>query len=829
MSFDIQIKVDPGNAVSAIKGVTDGLTAAEAKGKTAGESMLGVSGAFKSMATAMAQEQAALARLSTMHDQLAVKNSGLVGSFAGIAAAIKREQDVLASIRQPQMEYFDTLTALDKLLERNAISTQEYAEQVTQLNKSMGSTPKAEGGGGIGIGDIAQVAAGGAAGAAVLGIGHQIEDVVDSYAKLDDQYTELYDHAMKFADGGRSVGTVLAQQEQLAASLHTTLAEAMDAYDSVQDAVVDLNLSEQQLIAATKAVGEASVISGKSMAGAGDVLNRLILAMDSGADSGRALKTALIGYDEISDMLTKHFHTTRAGLVELGNQHKITSRDIVQAFIQESAAEQERFDKRKVSIEKETEMLNERIAINLKSEDEMTAVFEAGNPGLKSFNESMHAWGGTLNDDSRATRFLTDEVRNFGKQLDDLKSKTNATVRDGVAGFVNTVIKAGRAATATVANYDELAKHLGIVDPWKVAEEAAKKYEDRLASVRHTLDGLIDAANHIPSKSAGMLGEEASATGAAGYLVGIGPTMTTQQQAAQRYREELSQLVDMTGRLGLSDEQVSQKLAQINAEYNKGIGAVDANVQRQHDLQSMLDSIKKPAQDYARDLEIVSQLYRDGAISAAEYKDKVAAIHSAYDATQKHSNDLATGLHNGWDAIMKDATDTAGHIQTAMTGAFSAIQDSIASMVTKGQFDLNSLGSQLEQILVKLAVQQATGSLIGAIGGGVTGFDYMTPSGPGPALPGFATGGDMLVGGAGAPDSKLAMFRVSPGESIHVRTPEQRAAVAQSAAGSGGASHTIVNLNYDPKAIQSGKAIESGVMNAIKSNRAAVRALLGLP
>ena len=106
------------------------------------------------------------------------------------------------------------------------------------------------------------------------------------------------------------------------------------------------------------------------------------------------------------------------------------------------------------------------------------------------------------------------------------------------------------------------------------------------------LDGLIDAANHIqrPSQTGGM---EAQATAQGDYLSGIGPTLTSQQQAAEIYRKELSQLADMTDALNLSDEQYAQKLAQINAEYNKGIGATDAYTQRQHDLQSMLDAIKK--------------------------------------------------------------------------------------------------------------------------------------------------------------------------------------------------------------------------------------------
>jgi len=39
---------------------------------------------------------------------------------------------------------------------------------------------------------------------------------------------------------------------------------------------------------------------------------------------------------------------------------------------------------------------------------------------------------------------------------------------------------------------------------------------------------------------------------------------------------------------------------------------------------------------------------------------------------------------------------------------------------------------------------------------------------------GFANGGDFLVGGAGGPDSKLAQFRVTPGERIIVQTPQQQ-------------------------------------------------------
>jgi hypothetical protein len=44
----------------------------------------------------------------------------------------------------------------------------------------------------------------------------------------------------------------------------------------------------------------------------------------------------------------------------------------------------------------------------------------------------------------------------------------------------------------------------------------------------------------------------------------------------------------------------------------------------------------------------------------------------------------------------------------------------------------------------------------------------------------------MRVGGGGGIDSQLAMFRVSPGESIHVRTQQQQEAARVAASGGGG-------------------------------------------
>jgi hypothetical protein len=93
-------------------------------------------------------------------------------------------------------------------------------------------------------------------------------------------------------------------------------------------------------------------------------------------------------------------------------------------------------------------------------------------------------------------------------------------------------------------------------------------------------------------------------------------------------------------------------------------------------------------------------------------------------------------------------------------------------------------------------------------------------------LPGFATGGFGRIGGAGGPDSKLFMARVTPGENFAFWPGGQPSAAP--AAASGGPSHTIVNLNYDPQKIRGGRDIEDGVMRTLRKNQSVIRALLGL-
>jgi hypothetical protein len=126
-------------------------------------------------------------------------------------------------------------------------------------------------------------------------------------------------------------------------------------------------------------------------------------------------------------------------------------------------------------------------------------------------------------------------------------------------------------------------------------------------------------------------------------------------------------------------------------------------------------------------------------------------------------------------------------------------------------------------------------NLLGGSGGGLGGILSLIPN-----LLGFAEGGSMDVGGHGGQDTKLAAFKVTPGENITIRTPAQMRAEERSMRRSesqhsdgnnltGGRNNVnIVNV-VDPSLVISAMNTGSGrqsIHNSIKEKPNTVRQLL---
>lgn len=218
-------------------------------------------------------------------------------------------------------------------------------------------------------------------------------------------------------------------------------------------------------------------------------------------------------------------------------------------------------------------------------------------------------------------------------------------------------------------------------------------------------------------------------------------------------------------------------------------------------------------------------------------QDKVDALAARAEPDLEADLAAHAGGANPWDAAADKNTESIQRQQAALDaleGAASMAGDALVDAFMGADVSAKELIKTITTMLAK----QALGALIGAgfsalaptpavpkLGGGRTGFDAMTPGGTAPFLPGFATGGDMLVGGSGGPDTKIAAFKVSPGESIHVRTPQQRD-TAQAAQGGGGARAVTINLNGTGRDAITETNVEGVVMRVVERNNPAIRSRL---
>lgn len=151
-------------------------------------------------------------------------------------------------------------------------------------------------------------------------------------------------------------------------------------------------------------------------------------------------------------------------------------------------------------------------------------------------------------------------------------------------------------------------------------------------------------------------------------------------------------------------------------------------------------------------------------------------------------------------------------IEAAMNGDWASVLQTIVTQV---------FGGTLQDSLRKLG-----GSLFDKIGGGSGGgFDFgsigKTIGSLFGKIPGFATGGSFKVGGAGGIDSKLISMRLTPGEMVDVRRPDQLMA-----ANSNTPMHFDLRgavMTADLLAQMQGMASQSGG-NALRTARVAVPA-----
>lgn len=186
-----------------------------------------------------------------------------------------------------------------------------------------------------------------------------------------------------------------------------------------------------------------------------------------------------------------------------------------------------------------------------------------------------------------------------------------------------------------------------------------------------------------------------------------------------------------------------------------------------------------------------------------------------FDATKENLRLAREGIAEMQAALDKLNADKARAEFQSLGQSLRPVADSLIDMFKAWDFSAQKLSDTLKDVAIQILKVSAiralggagatggAGVLVGLLGG-ANGFDYLSSS-KALQLPGFAYGGDMVMGGSGGTDSKIAMWRMTPGESLHVRTPEQRRqAAAQAAPVSAGPTEVHVHMQNDRRDLVEG-------------------------
>jgi hypothetical protein len=210
---------------------------------------------------------------------------------------------------------------------------------------------------------------------------------------------------------------------------------------------------------------------------------------------------------------------------------------------------------------------------------------------------------------------------------------------------------------------------------------------------------------------------------------------------------------------GLDINEDTQRLVAREIDIQRGQQALNESQKKhQNQLQEALSRIRAPMDDYNRNLDLLRELQKGGAITAEEFEEALRGIQDALIATGKARPGIERTVNDGLREMLKTATDTAGAMKTAFVNAYSGIENALVDLVTKGKADWSAMVQSMLADLTRLMIRQAIVAGMSALG---------------MKVPVFAGGGSFMVGGRGGTDSQLVAFRASPNERVTVSNPSQ--------------------------------------------------------
>lgn len=576
MPMNVEIRIDAPQALPTIAAVEAGLAKVESHGPAVGTAL---GKGFGDGATAADKAKQSTQSLAEQMAKLA--NTG--SAFTGLADVFKRQGDMLDKIRGPAKEYTADLQALDMLLQNNAITTSEYATQVTRMNQAIDgtkqSTEQAAAPGekfGAALGMIAMPAIG----AGILGIGQKIAGLVTEMHEFEDTYTNLANKALKFVDSTHTVNQVLDEQQAMSIRLHTTMDPVIGLYDRVRIGADGLRVSHEDLLRMTQTLGEGVQLANKPVEEAATLMERFSFAMESGVTSARDIKSVMREMPEVAGVWRDAFHMTDSAILTAVANGKLGARELAMAWTGNGAA-----------IQKLDEDFLKRVRTNKQATDEW---IEAVNRAKEGNN-----MGGVQ------------AVQYASMSKDQQQSLQGYQLRYGMADGQDRMY--GDQGQAEIDKMLSKASDIkNLTGEWKDMGNASDK------AFSQGVNGVLQLAPKLADLGASVLSLAERVGGLADSwehgLSPLGQTTKLVMDNAAKMGEAKVQLTALTAAMkagGPAGDDARKQYEALMTTLNNG--RLPATIK-------VFDSLHEPMRTFQDDSAAVNALWKEGSISVTEYQ-----------------------------------------------------------------------------------------------------------------------------------------------------------------------------------------------------------------
>lgn len=687
----------------------------------------------------------------------------------------------------------------------------------------------------------------------MIGIGLGVREL----AELSDRYTEIGNKLRVIAGDESNFNSLMSQTKDIANETRTSWDATATTFQRLTNVTRELGLTQKDVLGLTREMAEAAKISGASTFEAQMAMAELTHSFATGVLQGREFKVLMRDTPAMMHELQVASGHTAAEFAEMGKHGKISAELLVDWF-----------DKAKVSIHdkfgQQVPTVTETIA-NMKTELEQA---------VGEFAKAI------------------DLVHSLGAAFKDLT--------DGLSTATGIITKAS-SALSSIKNAlpDWAVRALGTA--FEYATHPLKPFTDAYGALKEKIEGsgqpitvarikileLSLAAEHskIPLDAMRASLDRLGHAFYSGFLTGVVDEMDRAARSGPTFAEQLG---DATAHVAGFVAAVGSKngLHALLTNIDPWLTATDAVKQHAKvlsDEEKWLEKIRGPEEEQARGMAAIAKLYREGAISLAQYREQLELLYALrgnapptpsatkpgmvasipgvtdlhvptpaetkamganrdwltnakakqYEQWEQHSIDAISGVDRALKSLRVEILDVGKTVEESIVGAFHHMNDAIVQSVTTGKLEFGQLFDYIEHQLVRLALQKLEAGILTALFPGL-GPAASLPSlvggsqwGSETAIPHAANGFSGRIGGAGGTDSKLFMSWVTPGEFVSIRTPQEVSA-AQRAANRPAQVHVH---NYDDTRGALAGGISSGaydihLMNWAKRNKGALQALI---